>query len=53
MSNIIKVSKGMKDNRLVHIIHTDAVGKIIIPTSMPETLIPYLPVIEQNKRVPK
>lgn len=41
----ITITKGIKNNKLVHILYTST-GKVYVPTSVPDKLLPYLPIIE-------
>ena len=52
-SNLLKeenldISKGIRNNKLVFILTTKA-GKIFVPNSIPNTLLPYLAVIEKER----
>jgi hypothetical protein len=52
-SNFLKeehldISKGIQNNKLVFIL-TTKVGKIFVPNSIPNTLLPYLAVIEKER----
>ena len=42
------ISKGIKNNKLVYILHSQA-GKIFVPNSMPNALLPYLTFIEKER----
>lgn len=44
----IDISKGIKNNKLVYVLHSK-VGKIFIPNSIPDTLLPYLAVVEKER----
>lgn len=44
----IDISKGIKNNKLVYILSAK-VGKIFIPNSIPDNLLPYLAVIEKER----
>ncbi len=53
MNNFLKeeellISKGIKNNKLVYILHSQT-GKIFVPNSMPDALLPYLAVIEKER----
>jgi len=44
----IDISKGIKNNKLVFILRSK-VGKIFVPNSMPDALLPYLVVVEKER----
>lgn len=44
----IDISKGIKNNKLVYIV-SSKVGKLFIPNSIPDNLLPYLAVIEKER----
>lgn len=46
---ILNIVKGIKNNKLVYIISSAAIGRIFVPTSIPESLVPYL--AKSNKKL--
>ena len=45
----LEVRRGIKNNKLVHIFSVKNIGKIFVPTSVPETLLPYLEIVERER----
>jgi hypothetical protein len=45
----LEIRKGIKNNKLVHVFSVQNVGKIFVPTSLPESLLPYLEIVERER----
>ncbi len=48
----IDITKGIKNNKLMYVLQSKGVGRIFVPPSIPEHLLPYLELVDKKWNKP-